>query len=76
MDKETACKASEILFKRKEVEAALYVLEHAKANNEKIRLEVNMKGLPTHIDISFLCDDLISAVKFELNMLEDELKKL
>lgn len=43
---------------------------------KKIRLEVNMRGFPTHIDISFLSDDLISAVKFELNMLEDEFKKL
>ena len=76
MEKEIACKATEILFEIKEVEATLYVLEHAKANNEKIRLEVNMRGLPTHIDISFLSDDLISAVKSELNMLEDELKKL
>jgi len=76
MDKETACKASEILLERRDVEAALYVLEHAKANNEKIRLEVNMRGLPTHIDISFLSDELISSVKFKLNMLDDELKKL
>lgn len=35
MDKETACKATDILFEIKEVEATLYVLEHAKANNEK-----------------------------------------
>ena len=76
MDREIACKATDLLFKIKDAENTLYVLEHAKESGEKIRLEVFMKGLPSHIDLSYLHDDLISAAKFELSRLQDELKKL